>query len=144
MYWLIEIIKFCVYYLICQSLSTQNWILTFMSSRIIFFYFDHCLYRLTIYFHSKIYFICRIYKILNISISLNYSKSIFCNLQIWRRCRLQDELLGECVIPMSESATYRGGNVNRRFGLTARGSKNVKKEGYIWLKILHSNEMDRV
>nr|XP_022343064.1 calpain-5-like [Crassostrea virginica]XP_022343065.1 calpain-5-like [Crassostrea virginica] len=66
------------------------------------------------------------------------------HIEVWRRCRLQDKLLGECVIPMSESATYRGGNVNRRFGLTARGSKNVKKEGYIWLKILHSNEMDRV
>lgn len=55
-----------------------------------------------------------------------------------------DSFLGECVIPMSESATYRGGNVNRRFGLTARGKKTEKKEGYIWLKVLHTSDLNRV
>lgn len=65
-------------------------------------------------------------------------------IKVWHRGRVMDSFLGECVIPMSESATYRGGNVNRRFGLTARGKKMEKKEGYIWLKVLHTSDLNRV
>lgn len=65
-------------------------------------------------------------------------------IKVWHRGRVMDSFLGECVIPMSESATYRGGNVNRRFGLTARGKKTEKKEGYIWLKVLHTSDLNRV
>lgn len=65
-------------------------------------------------------------------------------MKVWHRGRVMDTFLGKCVIPMSESATYRGGNVNRRFGLTARGKRKEKMEGYIWLKVLHTNDLNRV
>lgn len=65
-------------------------------------------------------------------------------IEVWHRGRVMDTFLGKCVIPMSESATYRGGNVNRRFGLTARGKRKEKMKGYIWLKVLHTNDLNRV
>lgn len=67
-------------------------------------------------------------------------------IEVWDNSIIKDEFLGECVIPMSESATYRGGNTIRRYDLNSRqnGNGTEKKAGYIWLKILHTNEMDRV
>lgn len=47
---------------------------------------------------------------------------------------------------MSENATYRGGNTIRRFDVKTKknGDGTEKREGYIWLKVLHTNEMDTV
>ncbi|KAL5003952.1 hypothetical protein ScPMuIL_017408 [Solemya velum] len=66
-------------------------------------------------------------------------------IEVWNHNIIKDELMGVCTLPMANKKEYTGGNTIRRYDLYGRGKEaTVKKQGYLWLKVLHTADISAV
>ena len=58
---------------------------------------------------------------------------------------MKDEFVGQYTIPMAEKTTYKGGNIIRRYELYGKGKEATeRKQGFIWLKLFYTENMELV
>ncbi|KAK3082918.1 hypothetical protein FSP39_009044 [Pinctada imbricata] len=67
------------------------------------------------------------------------------DVEIWNYNKIRDELLGAFVIPMSDRTRYSSAHHIQKFDLFGKGKESsMKKPGCLWLKILHTKDMDKI
>ena len=53
--------------------------------------------------------------------------------------------MGFATLPMDNPHQYTGGNIIKRYNLTAKGKEGlISKPGGLWLKVLHTDNMATV